>query len=163
MPVILGGGHDMAFGHFLGVARARDRAPACVQLRRASRSPTDSSRRSELRHALHAGARVVPCPRVPFRYAALGTQRASNAVSLFQHAHDAGALIVDADGFALDTIEEVMEALNDEVGDEELCPRSTLMCSAPPSRPGSARRRLWALRPTRVSAGCIAGFSRASG
>jgi len=57
----------------------------------------------------------------PFRYAALGTQRLANTAALFERAHDSGALIVDVDGFALDTIEEVMEALNEEVVDEELC------------------------------------------
>ena len=121
MPVILGGGHDMAFGHFLGVARARERAPACVNF------------------DAHLDLRPIPADgpnsgtpftqvlewcrsrELPFRYAALGCQRSGNTVALFQHAHDAGALIVDADGFALDTIEEVMEALNDEVGDEEIC------------------------------------------
>jgi len=121
MPVILGGGHDMAFGHFLGVARARERAPACVNF------------------DAHLDLRPIPADgpnsgtpytqvlewcrsrELPFRYAALGCQRSGNTVALFKHAHDAGALIVDADGFALDTIEEVMEALNDEVGDEEIC------------------------------------------
>jgi formiminoglutamase len=57
----------------------------------------------------------------PFRYAVLGAQRLANTAALFDRAHDAGALIVDVDGFALDTIEEVMEALNEEVVDEELC------------------------------------------
>jgi formiminoglutamase len=121
MPVILGGGHDMAFGHFLGVARARDRAPACINfdahldMRPIGEGGPNSG--TPFTQALEWCA----AHKMPFRYAALGTQRCGNTVSLFNRAHDAGALIVDADGFALDTIEEVMEALNDEVGDEELC------------------------------------------
>jgi len=119
--VILGGGHDMAFGHFLGVARARGRAPACINF------------------DAHLDMRPIPADgpnsgtgftqalqwchehQTPFRYAVLGTQRLANTAALFERAHDSGALIVDVDGFALDTIEEVMEALNEEVVDEELC------------------------------------------
>ena len=121
MPVILGGGHDLAYGHFLGVARARGRAPACINFdahldmrpvgEGGPNSGTPFTQAMEWSHA----------HKMPFRYAALGTQRLANTASLFDRAHDSGALIVDVDGFALDTIEEVMEALNEEVADEELC------------------------------------------
>ena len=121
MPVILGGGHDMAFGHFLGVARARGRAPACINFDAhldmrpvGDEGPTSGTGFSQALDWCHAHE-------TPFRYAVLGTQRLANTVALFDRAHDAGALIVDVDGFALDTIEEVMDALNDEVVDEELC------------------------------------------
>ena len=121
MPVILGGGHDMAYGHFLGVAQARGRAPACINFDAhldmrplGDGGPNSGTPFTQAMEWCHAHA-------MPFRYAALGTQRLGNTAALFERAHDSGALIVDGDGFALDTIEEVMEALNEEVGDEELC------------------------------------------
>ena len=121
MPVILGGGHDMAYGHFLGAARARGAPPACVNfdahldLRPIPESgPNSGTPFTQAWEWCNAnGAR--------FLYAAFGVQRLGNTERLFDRAIQAGSLIVDADGFALDTIEEVMEALNDEVGDAEIC------------------------------------------
>ena len=121
MPVILGGGHDLAFGHFLGVARARERAPACINFdaHLDMRAIGDAGPNSGT--PFTQAMEWCLAHEVPFRYAALGTQRLGNTAELFDRAHDAGALIVDVDGFALDTVEEVMDALNDEVADEELC------------------------------------------
>lgn len=121
MPVILGGGHDMAFGHFLGVAQARGRAPACINfdahIDMRPLGATGPNSGTPFTQALD----WCRASQTTFRYAVLGTQRLANTQALFDRAHDAGALIVDADGFSLDTIEEVMDALNDEVAEEELC------------------------------------------
>ena len=57
----------------------------------------------------------------PFRYLALGVQRAGNTSLLFARAEHAGATLVDADGFALDTIDIVMDAINDGVDGGEIC------------------------------------------
>ncbi len=121
MPVILGGGHDMAYGHFLGAARARGAAPACVNfdahldLRPIPESgPNSGTPFTQAWEWCQANG-------TRFLYAAFGVQRLGNTERLFSRAIEAGSLLVDVDGFALDTIEEVMEALNDEVGDAEIC------------------------------------------
>lgn len=121
LPLVLGGGHDLAFGHFLGVARGRGTPPACVNF------------------DAHLDMRPVPADGpnsgtpftqawewcrargASFRYVALGVQRPGNTPLLYQRAEDAGATIVDADGFALDMLDVVMDAVNDAVDEAELC------------------------------------------
>jgi formiminoglutamase len=121
LPVILGGGHDQAFGHFLGVARARGTPPACINF----------DAHLDLRPIPAGGPNSgTPFTQVwewckasnaPFRYTALGVQRAGNTTQLFTRAEQAGATLVDADGFALDTLDIVMEAINDAVDEAEIC------------------------------------------
>lgn len=121
MPVILGGGHDQAFGHFLGVARATGSPPACINFdahldlrpiaETGPNSGTPFSQAAEWCRARNA----------TFRYLALGVQRAGNTSLLFARAEAIGATLVDADGFALDTIDIVMEAINDGVDEAEIC------------------------------------------
>jgi formiminoglutamase len=121
LPLILGGGHDSAFGQFLGIARANATPPACVNF----------DAHLDLRPIPESGPNSgTPFTQVwewckahsaPFRYAALGIQRMGNTDSLFTRAEQAGATLVDADGFALDMIEVVMEAINDAVDEAEIC------------------------------------------
>ena len=121
LPVVLGGGHDQAFGHFLGVANATGTAPACINF----------DAHLDLRPLTADG----PTSGTPFtqaaewcrtrgtnlRYLALGVQRAGNTSLLFARAELIGATVVDADGFALDTIDVVMDAINDGVDEAEIC------------------------------------------
>jgi formiminoglutamase len=120
LPVILGGGHDQAFGHFLGIARATGTPPACVNF------------------DAHLDLRPIPADgpnsgtpftqawewckarQASFRYAALGVQRAGNTSLLFARAEHAGATLIDADGFAIDTLDVVMEAISDTVDEAEI-------------------------------------------
>jgi formiminoglutamase len=117
---VLGGGHDQAFGLFLGIARASGTAPACVNF----------DAHLDLR-PIPAGGPNSGTPftqawewcrerRAQFRYAALGVQRLGNTMQLFTRAEQAGATLVDADGFALDMIDVVMDAVNDAVDDAEI-------------------------------------------
>lgn len=121
LACILGGGHDQAFGHFLGVARASGSAPACINV----------DAHLDLR-PIPAGGPNSGTPftqawewcranRAQFRYAALGVQRLGNTARLFARAEEAGATVVDADGFALDTIDVLMDAVNDAVDEAEIC------------------------------------------
>lgn len=120
LPVVLGGGHDQAFGHFLGLARAIGSAPACVNL----------DAHLDLRPLSAAGPNSgTPFTQAwewcraqgaPFRYAALGVQRLGNTGRLFARAEEAGATVVDADGFALDAIDVLMDAVNDAVDEAEI-------------------------------------------
>ena len=121
LPVVLGGGHDQAFGHFLGVARATGAAPACINF----------DAHLDLRPVPEGGPNSgtpftqawewCKARQAPFRYLALGVQRAGNTSLLFARAEHAGATLVDADGFALDTIDIVMDAINDGVDGGEIC------------------------------------------
>ncbi len=121
LPLILGGGHDCAFGHFLGVARANSTPPACVNF------DAHLDLRPIGEHGPHSGTPYTQvwewckAHSASFRYAALGIQRLGNTSLLFTRAEQAGATLVDADGFALDMIDVVMEAVNDAVDDAEIC------------------------------------------
>ena len=48
-------------------------------------------------------------------------QRLGNTELMFTRAQHAAASIVDADGFALDMLDVVMEAVNDSIDDAEIC------------------------------------------
>ena len=121
LPLVLGGGHDQAFGHFLGVARGRGTAPACVNFDAhldlrpipadGPNSGTPYTQAWEWCRARNAA----------FRYIALGIQRPGNTPLLYRRAEEAGVTVVDADGFALDMLDVVMDAVNDAVDEAELC------------------------------------------
>jgi len=121
MPVILGGGHDQAFGHFLGVARAIGSAPACINFDAhldlrpiPADGPNSGTAFTQVWDWCKASS-------APFRYIALGVQRLANTSFLFTRAEQACATLVDADGFAIDTIDVVMDAINDGVDEAEIC------------------------------------------
>jgi formiminoglutamase len=121
LPFVVGGGHDQAFGHFLGVARGRGTAPACVNFDAhldlrpipadGPNSGTPYTQAWEWCRARNAA----------FRYIALGIQRPGNTPLLYRRAEEAGVTVVDADGFALDMLDVVMDAVNDAVDEAELC------------------------------------------
>ena len=96
MPVILGGGHDQAYGHFLGIAQATGKAPGCLNF------------------DAHADLRPIPadgpnsgtpytqaaewCAKhdMPFHYAIVGWQDCANTQLLVRRAEEVGAEILRA-------------------------------------------------------------------
>lgn len=102
IPLVLGGGHDQAFGHWLGVAQS---APAgsvvgCINI------DAHVDMRPLVRAHAHSGSPFLQvhghCGLVgmPFRYLVLGMQPAHNTPALLQSAAAHGAQIVDADAFS---------------------------------------------------------------
>jgi len=102
IPLVFGGGHDQAFGHWLGVAQAASRGSvvgcinidAHVDMRPLSHGhPHSGSPFLQVHgHSALIGA--------PFRYLLLGMQPAHNTPALLQSAAAHGAQIVDADAFS---------------------------------------------------------------
>jgi len=120
-PLVLGGGHDQAYGHFLGVAKALRRAPACVNIDAhldmrpiPEDGPNSGTPFTQAMEWCRANGQ-------PFRYAVLGVQRGANTRGLIARAEAAGVVMVDADGFAIDMIDEVMDAVDAAVGDADIC------------------------------------------
>ena len=160
VPIILGGGHDQAFGLFFGIARASGNAPACVNF------------------DAHLDLRPIPArgpnsgtpftqawewckeKRAQFRYAALGVQRLGNTAQLFTRAEQAGATLVDADGFALDMIDVVMDAVNDAIDEAEIALSIDLDVFAAAFAPGVSAPNAMGIAPDaafrRVLRGLIA-------
>jgi formiminoglutamase len=160
VPVVLGGGHDQAFGLFLGIARASRTAPACINF----------DAHLDLR-PIPAGGPNSGTPftqawewcrekKAQFRYAALGVQRLGNTAQLFTRAEQAGATLVDVDGFALDMIDVVMDAVNDAVDDAEIALSIDLDVFAAAFAPGVSAPTAMGLAPDaafrRVLRGLIA-------
>ncbi|MFM1821810.1 MAG: hypothetical protein RI967_76 [Planctomycetota bacterium] len=120
LPVVLGGGHDQAHGLFLGLAAAIGAAPACVNF------DAHLDLREIPAEGPHSGTPFTQswewcrAREAPFRYCALGVQRAGNTRRLLERAEFAGATVVDADGFALDHVDVVMDAVNDAVDEGEI-------------------------------------------
>lgn len=121
LPIVIGGGHDQAFGHFLGIARATGTPPACINfdahldLRPLTADGPNSGT------PFTQAAEWCKARGSTLRYLVLGAQRAANTSLLFARAEAIGATLVDADGFALDTLDIVMDAINDGVDEAEIC------------------------------------------
>lgn len=120
LPVVLGGGHDQAHGLFLGLAAALGAAPACINF------DAHLDLREIPDDGPHSGTPFTQswewcrAREAPFRYCALGVQRAGNTRRLLERAEFAGATVVDADGFALDHVDVVMDAVDDAVDEGEI-------------------------------------------
>lgn len=101
VPLVLGGGHDQAFGHWLGTVQAATEGTivGCINF----------DAHIDMRESNHVGAHSgTPYTQVhgwatahgrPFRYLVLGVQPAHNTPSLIHRALAAGAQIVDMDAF----------------------------------------------------------------
>ncbi len=101
IPIVLGGGHDQAFGHWLGTVRAASdglvvgciNLDAHVDMRPVQGSRVNSGTPYSQVHAwCEAHGRK-------FKYMLLGMQPSHNTPALIQSACAAGAQLVDADAF----------------------------------------------------------------
>lgn len=101
IPLVFGGGHDQAFGHWLGVVQAApaDAVVGCINI------DAHIDMREGFNVAAHSG---TPFMQVhawcqahtrAFRYLVLGMQPAHNTPALIHRAVAAGAQIVDIDAF----------------------------------------------------------------
>ncbi len=101
IPLILGGGHDQAYGHWLGTVQAASPGTivGCINF----------DAHVDMR-ALHSGRAHSGSPyaqvklwseahNLPFKYLMLGMQSPHNTPALIQFASGAGAQLVDADAF----------------------------------------------------------------
>ncbi|MSR44069.1 MAG: formimidoylglutamase [Phycisphaerales bacterium] len=101
IPVILGGGHDQAFGHWLGTVHAASEGSivGCINF------DSHIDMRPLLGGRAHSG---TPYSQVqqwcaahhrPFKYLLLGMQQTHNTPALIQSASAGGGQLVDADAF----------------------------------------------------------------
>ncbi|SDT15725.1 formimidoylglutamase [Pseudomonas oryzae] len=98
LPVVLGGGHEVAYGSWQGVA-----AHLANRLGRAPRlAIVNFDAHFDLRDPAHVHSSGTPFAQIaeacaargwPFRYACLGVSRAANTRALFQRASELGVLV----------------------------------------------------------------------
>ncbi|MEL7005785.1 MAG: formimidoylglutamase, partial [Bacteroidota bacterium] len=93
-PILLGGGHDLAYGHYSGIKKFLDQAASSSTI-----GIVNLDAHFDLRTPLSRGNSGTPfsqiasdCQRdkTPFNYLCLGIQKAANHKLLFQKAHDLG-------------------------------------------------------------------------
>ncbi|MGQ4877038.1 formimidoylglutamase [Billgrantia sp. LNSP4103-1] len=116
LPVVLGGGHEVAFGSWSGLARhleARSEAAPRIGI-------VNFDAHFDLRDPDHVHSSGTPFAQIaaechprgwPFRYACLGVSRASNTRALFSRAHELGVLIKEDREFLLHRLEAIQREL----------------------------------------------------
>lgn len=114
LPVVLGGGHAMAFGSWLGLARHLEN--------QGSKSPRvgiiNLDAHFDLRDPQHVRSSGTPFAQIaeqceqhgwPFRYACLGVSRASNTRALFERADELKVLVREDREFAPTAIKTLIQ------------------------------------------------------
>ncbi|GAB3343776.1 formimidoylglutamase [Chromohalobacter beijerinckii] len=112
-PVVLGGGHEIAFGSWQGLARHLEA--------QGSKAPRvgiiNLDAHFDLRDPVHVRSSGTPFAQIvdqcemhdwPFRYACLGVSRASNTRALFQRAEDLGVLVREDREFTAATFDAIV-------------------------------------------------------
>lgn len=115
LPVVLGGGHEVAFGSWQGLAR---------HLEPGGRAPfvgiVNLDAHFDLRNPAHVHSSGTPFAQIaeqcaarawPFRYACLGVSRASNTRALFTRAAELGVLIREDREFSVATLDAILRDL----------------------------------------------------
>jgi formiminoglutamase len=113
VPVILGGGHDLEFGHWLGVHRSVSSGErlgvlsfdAHFDLRPHAEGANSGTSFSQIAEACHRDGRA-------FRYLCLGVQPAANTVRMFRQAGELGVEHVLARDILPDALDDVRERMD---------------------------------------------------
>lgn len=112
-PLVLGGGHDLAYGHFRGAVSGRPPAErlgvvnfdAHLDLRPAEESANSGTSFWQIaRDCEHTGR--------PFDYLCIGVQRSANTVALFSRARELGAQVVLAGDIAEHRLDDVRTVID---------------------------------------------------
>lgn len=116
-PVVLGGGHEMAWGHYQGLAAALPdtrigiiNIDAHLDLRATEDGRGHSGSPF---YQIHRHCRETGCP---FEYLALGVQKHANTASLFEYADSAGATFFLDREMDHDKLPDILAAIQDLAG-----------------------------------------------
>ncbi len=112
LPIILGGGHDQAFGHFLGLARALGHAPACLNFdAHADLRPIPASGPNSGTPFTQA-SEWCSANGEQFRYAIVGWQDCANTQLLTTRAKERGVLSVAASEVDRERVKQVTDSFS---------------------------------------------------
>ncbi|WPP44405.1 formimidoylglutamase [Pseudomonas sp. AN-1] len=124
LPVVLGGGHEVAYGSWQGVA-----AHLAEKLGRAPRlAIVNFDAHFDLRDPAHVHSSGTPFAQIaeacaargwPFRYACLGVSRAANTRALFQRASELGVLVREDFEICESTLESIGAELDAFIADAD--------------------------------------------
>jgi len=112
LPILLGGGHEIAWGHYWGLPRPLSivNFDAHFDLRAGKASSGTPFRQI---------AKSCEENKIPFRYSCLGIQKGGNAAALFKEAEALGVDIVYADDFYLNGGKEAAALIDRLIGRPE--------------------------------------------
>lgn len=120
-PMILGGGHDMAFASWQAIARHLDTSSESPRI-----GIINLDAHFDLRDPQHGHSSGTPFAQIaddcaqrgwPFRYACFGISRASNTAALYQRAQQLGVSVHEDRDFQLDTIAAIVADLQHFIAD----------------------------------------------
>lgn len=121
LPMILGGGHDMAFASWQAVARHLSHSGEAPRV-----GIINLDAHFDLRDPQHGHSSGTPFAQIaddcaqrgwPFRYACFGISRASNTAVLYQRAQQLGVRVHEDRDFQLDTIAAIVADLQRFIAD----------------------------------------------
>ncbi|MEJ0080828.1 MAG: formimidoylglutamase [Puia sp.] len=110
-PILLGGGHDISYGHFRGISKHLGKAiigiinmDAHFDVRSPKNGENSGTAFSQIAEEASLNSRA-------FHYLCLGIQKQSNTKSCFTRAHDLGVEYIPIEGFQIKNIENILVRL----------------------------------------------------
>lgn len=122
-PVLLGGGHEIAFGHYLGINKYLKtnfkKNPAIINVdAHFDMRPYQNGGTSGT--MFHQIADTNISQNEPFKYFVLGIQQSANTKSLFKRANNFGAKYILARDIKTETLNDVFEKIDNFISDESV-------------------------------------------
>lgn len=118
LPILLGGGHEIALGHFNGILQAKGMAPSIINFdaHLDLRPVQDKGSSGTMFNQIH---QICSEQNKPFNYLCVGPQTYANTQSLFNKADDIGAQYILAKEITPSAINQVDEQIHYFLGDKE--------------------------------------------
>jgi formiminoglutamase len=121
LPIVLGGGHEVAWGGFLGIAPTKKKSEfgainfdAHFDLR-----PVEPSNGNTSGTPFWQMREYCQKMSIPFHYLAIGIQQYCNTRRLFELAEEMGAPYVLAENFTNDQLERMLHVINGVIGNSD--------------------------------------------
>ena len=107
-PILLGGGHDISYGHFRGIQNHLRASTIGIINLDAHFDLRSTKNGANSGTAFHQIAEEAKSSGQPFHYLCLGIQKQSNTKSCFARAHDLGAEYFPIEEFHIKNIENIL-------------------------------------------------------
>jgi formiminoglutamase len=117
-PILLGGGHEIALGHFNGILQSEDSAPAIINFdaHLDLRPVQDKGSSGTMFSQIH---QICQKQDKPFNYLCIGPQTYANTQSLFKKADEIGAEYILAKEISTSGIQQVEERIHYYLSDKK--------------------------------------------
>ncbi|MFZ4863792.1 formimidoylglutamase [Sphingobacterium sp. Mn56C] len=112
-PLLLGGGHEITFPHFLGLKNATRKRIGIINIdaHLDIRQPSDGRPNSGT--GFYQISQLLSNEQQPFSYLAIGIQQIANTAALFQYAQQKGVQIIGADAIHPKKVAAIKKSIRD--------------------------------------------------